>query len=287
MGRHAAVKIRPITELEFRQLSQLLRDQCGLHLHDDQSYLIETRLGDFVQSLGLRSYGELYSRLQHEPEKLLPGVINLMTTNETLWFRDESCWNAVEKAILPALFEKAERDGRRIKIWIAGCSTGQEAYSLAILIDELCRRRQQPELVRHFHIQAMDISQTALEVARAGRYNNFEIKRGLSLVRRNHYFERLDDGYWMLRPDIRLRVHFDAVNLTHSLAHLGTFDLIFCRNVTIYFAPPIRDRILSDMAAMLEPGGSLLLGATEPLWERKGSFRTVEFEGCVYINATP
>lgn len=276
--------MHPITPLEFKQLSRLLHDQCGLYLQDDQDYLVETRLRDFAQGLGLNSFGELYARLQCEPEKLLPSVINLMTTNETLWFRDASCWNALEKAILPALFDKAERE-ESVKVWIAGCSTGQEAYSLAMLIDEMSERRQKPALARRFHIQAMDISQTALETARAGLYNNFEINRGLSLARRDKYFERQDDNRWLLRPNIRLRVHFDAVNLTHSFAHLGTFDLIFCRNVTIYFAPPIRERILSAMAGMLEPGGILLLGATEPLWGKRGQFNTVEFEGCVYVKA--
>lgn len=276
--------MQAITSLEFKQLGQLLQEQCGLYLQDDQDYLIETRLKDFAENLGVTSYGELYLRLKAEPEKLLGSVINLMTTHETLWFRDESCWNALEKSILPALFKKTERDGSTIKIWIAGCSTGQEAYSLAILIDELCLRRRQPELVRRFQIQAMDISQTALETARAGLYNNFEIGRGLSASRRDAYFERQDSHYWALRPGIRLRVHFDAVNLMHPLTHLGTFDLIFCRNVLIYFAPAIRARILTAIVGMLEPDGVLLLGATEPLLGKKGDFKTTEFEGCVYIN---
>lgn len=276
--------MHPITPLEFKQLSALLHDQCGLYLQDDQEYLVETRLKDFVQGLGLNSFGELYARLQVEPEKLLPGVINLMTTNETSWFRDASCWNALEGAILPALFEKAARS-ESVKIWIAGCSTGQEAYSLAMLIDELSEKRRQPELARRFHIQAMDISQSALETARAGLYSNFEINRGLSLARRDKYFEQADGNRWQLRPNIRLRVHFDAINLTRNFTYLGYFDLILCRNVTIYFAPPIREKILSAMAEMLEPNGALLLGATEPLWGGRGSFNTAEFEGCVYVKS--
>lgn len=277
--------IPPITALEFRQISTLLREQCGLHLQEDQAYLIETRLGDLVRDLGLAGYGELYLGLRYEPDRFLPRVINLMTTNETQWFRDESCWNAVEKAILPGLLAKLARDGQRIKIWVAGCSTGQEAYSLAILIDEVCQRRQMPELARYFDIQAMDISQAALEVARAGRYNSFDINRGLSRIRRERYFEHQADGFWLLRPNIRLRVRFEAINLTHDFAGLGTFDLIFCRNVTIYFTLPVRERILLAMIAMLAPGGALLLGATESLWGRKGNFKAVEFEGCVYIQA--
>lgn len=276
--------MRPITPLEFKQLGQLLHDQCGLCLQHDQDYLVETRLKDFAEGLGLNTYGELYARLQAEPERLLPGLINLMTTNETLWFRDESCWNALAKALLPPLLERAASEGKPPRLWVAGCSTGQEAYSLAILIDELCKQRQQPGLARRFHIQAMDISQTALETARAGVYNNFEINRGLSPARRDAYFEPQGNG-WALRPNIRLRVHFDTINLMHGFAHLGTFDLILCRNVTIYFTPAIRERTLAAMATMLEPGGALLLGATETLWDKKAAFHTEEFEGCVYIKA--
>jgi chemotaxis protein methyltransferase CheR len=275
--------MQPITPLEFKQISKLLHDQCGINLRDDQNYLVQTRLSEFSESLGLHSFGQLFSRLQFEPEKLLPAVINLMTTNETLWFRDESCWNALEKSILPPLFKKLERTQQDIKIWIAGCSTGQEAYSLAILIDELCQQQKHPELARRFSIQAMDISQSALEIARTAQYNDFEIKRGLSLKRRDKYFEQHPSKVWVLRPNIRLRVNFAAINLTHDFSRLGMFDLILCRNVTIYFTPAVRSKILSTMVKMLTPEGALLIGATESLWGNRGDFKEVEFEGCVYV----
>jgi chemotaxis protein methyltransferase CheR len=207
-----------------------------------------------------------------------------MTTNETLWFRDESCWNALEKDILPALFKKLAYSRDTIHIWIAGCSTGQEAYSLAILIDELSTKLNKPELARHFHIRAMDISESALAVARAARYNDFEIKRGLDLNRRNKYFELDADNYWALRPNIRLRVHFDTINLTRNFSALGRFDLILCRNVTIYFTSETRHRILSTMIKMLNQQGKLLIGATESV-RGLGEFKTAEFEGCIYLIA--
>lgn len=272
-----------ITPNEFDDLRKLLHDECGINLNDDHDYLVETRLSDFTESLGLRNFGELYTKLQLQPDKLLPSVINLMTTNETLWFRDESCWNALEKDILPDLFGKLEQSADDVKIWVAGCSTGQEAYSLAILIDELCTRLQRAELARRFDIQAMDISETALETARAARYNGFEINRGLSTIRRQKYFELQEDGYWMLRPNMRLRVHFDAINLTHNFSWLGKFDLILCRNVTIYFTKAVRGRILSAMTDMLTDGGSLLIGATESLWGNRKDINVREFEGCLYI----
>jgi len=272
-----------ITKSEFKNIRDLLHHQCGINLHDDHDYLVQTRLSQFTEDLGLSSFSELYAKLQLNPEKLLPNIINLMTTNETLWFRDDSCWNALQKKILPKLFEKIERTNEEIKIWIAGCSTGQEAYSLAILIDELCQKIKKPELTRRFHIQAMDISENALEIARMAHYNNFEIKRGLALSRRDQYFESLADNQWGLRPNIRLRVHFDSINLTHNFSHLGRFDLILCRNVTIYFTPEVRSKILSNMLTMLEREGALFIGSTESLWKSRSEINAQEFEGCVYI----
>ena len=277
--------MQAITQKEFKQISQLLHDQCGINLNDDQDYLVETRLSHFAKSLGLKNFGELTERLRTSPGKLLPTVINLMTTNETLWFRDESCWNALEKTILPRLLKTLENNlCDDIRVWIAGCSTGQEAYSLAILIDEISSKINKPFLSRRFHIEAMDISETALDAARAARYNDFEIKRGLSLERRNKYFDYVD-SYWILRPNIRLRVQFDSVNLTHNFSGLGRFDLILCRNVTIYFTPQMRHKILSTMVKMLNPQGVLLIGATESISKYKNEFNTVEFEGCIYIKA--
>lgn len=275
--------MQAITALEFRQISQLLHDQCGINLNNDQDYLVETRLSHFAESLGLNNFSELTMLLRTQPGKLLPTVINLMTTNETLWFRDESCWNALEKDIMPRLFKKFEDTQQDIKVWIAGCSTGQEAYSLAILIDEMSSAIKNPELARRFYIQAMDISQAALETARAARYNDFEIKRGLSLYYRDKYFDLSEDNYWILRPNIRLRVHFDTVNLTHDFSDLGKFDLILCRNVTIYFTQEMRYKILSSMTNMLTEQGALLIGATESVHDQKGEFNSTEFEGCIYL----
>ncbi len=277
--------MKTITPAEFKEISQLLHEQCGIKLNDDHDYLVQTRLSHFAESLGLNTFAQLTARLRATPDKLLPSVISLMTTNETLWFRDESCWNALEKAILPVLLDKLTDSHEYIKIWVAGCSTGQEAYSLAILIDELCNKLQRPELARRFHIRAMDISEAALATARTARYNNFEIKRGLSVTRRNKYFEATGDNQWVLRPNIRLRVHFDTINLTRDFSHLGKFDLILCRNVTIYFTPQTRQHILSTMVSMLTRQGALLIGATESLWDQKNKFNTVEFEGCMYIKA--
>ena len=269
----------PISVAEFKQISQWLHDQCGLFLRDNQEYLVQTRLGRFTENLGLSSFSELNTLLRYAPEKYLSQVISLMTTNETLWFRDESCWNALEKDILPRLIQIQQRTNKIMRVWVAGCSTGQEAYSLAILLDELCQK----DIAKQFQIYAMDISQAALETAKAGRYNALEMKRGLSPCRRDKYFEP-DHQYWILRSDIRLRVQFDTINLTHDFSRLGQFDLILCRNVTIYFTPETRQRILLAMTKMLSEQGALLLGATESVCGLT-EINSSEFEGCIYLNA--
>jgi chemotaxis protein methyltransferase CheR len=148
----------------------------------------------------------------------------------------------------------------------------------------MSNRINKQQYSRHFLIQAMDISETVLETARTARYNDFEIERGLSLERRNNYFEYCD-SYWQLRPDIRVRVQFESVNLTRDFSRLGKFDLILCRNVTIYFTPETRYKILSTMVKMLNPQGVLLIGATEPISKYKKEFRTDKFNGCIYIKA--
>lgn len=269
----------PISVTEFKQMSQWLHDQCGLFLRDNQEYLVQTRLGRFTEDLGLNSFSELNTLLRYAPEQYVSQVISLMTTNETLWFRDESCWNALEKDILPRLIQIQQRTNKIMRVWVAGCSTGQEAYSLVMLLDELCPK----EVAKRFQIYAMDISETALETARAARYNAFEMKRGLSLYRRNKYFEP-DHQHWTLCSDMRLRVQFDTINLTHDFSRLGQFDLILCRNVTIYFTPETRQRILLAMTTMLSEHGALLLGATESI-RGLTEINSSEFEGCIYLKA--
>lgn len=273
----------PLTTIEFKQIQQLLCEQCGLYLHDGQDYLVQTRLSQFATNLGLRNFSELTTRLRATPEKLLPSVINLMTTNETWWFRDDSCWNALEKIILPACITKLNREHHFIRIWIAGCSTGQEAYSLAILIDELCQRIDKPELSSRFYIEAMDISESALTIARQARFNAIEMRRGLSLIRRKTYFSEHGNVY-VLNDSIRQRVHFKAINLINDFTYLGQFDLILCRNVTIYFMPHCRQKILLAMSKMLISQGALLIGATES-WG-KIELNTVAFEDCIYFKAS-
>jgi chemotaxis protein methyltransferase CheR len=272
----------PITPSEFQQIQQLLCEECGVYLQDSQAYLVQTRLSRFAKNLGLQSFSELIACLRHDAKKLLPSIINLMTTNETWWFRDDSCWNALEKSILPQCLAKLIADEHyMVRIWIAGCSTGQEAYSLAMLIDELCP----PALLPRFQIEAMDISETALMTASHGVYNQAQMQRGLSQARRDVYFAEIEKNHWQLHAKIRQSVVFKPINLVHDFSQLGRFDLILCRNVTIYFTSQLRHQILLAMTQMLRSQGALLIGASEA-WGRCSDFATQEFENCVYFKAS-
>jgi chemotaxis protein methyltransferase CheR len=178
------MRMSPITCVEFQQIQQLLCEHCGIYLHDNQAYLVQARLSHYASRLGAQNFSDLITKLHANPEKLLPNVVNLMTTNETWWFRETSCWNALEKRILPDFIDRLScRPIPFIRIWIAGCSAGQEAYSLAMLIDELCASLHQPQLSKRFAIEAMDISETALTIARHAIYSAAEMRRGLSPTR--------------------------------------------------------------------------------------------------------
>ena len=273
----------PITCVEFQHIQRLLCEHCGIYLHDNQAYLVQARLSQYATRLGVRDFSELIAKLRANPEKLLPSIVNLMTTNETWWFRETSCWNALEKRILPDFIDQlSQQPIAFIRIWIAGCSAGQEAYSLAMLIDELCVSLQQPLLSRRFAIEAMDISQTALSIARHAIYTPAEMRRGLSQTRQDLYFTPIEGNYWQLTHPVRQRVQFKAINLARDFSHLGRYDLIMCRNVTIYFTQAVRQQVLLSMRQMLNPAGILLIGNSE-LWEKKEAFTLQEFEGCVYV----
>jgi chemotaxis protein methyltransferase CheR len=277
------VTIKPITPLEFTKIKNLLKEYCGVALGDDQAYLVETRLAELSKEIGIKTFSELYDRISADSEHLLLEVTHLLTTHETSWFRDSSFWNILEKSILPKMFEELNTHKRIIKIWSAGCSTGQEPYSLAILIDEMCRQRGLLNEVNRFYILGMDISKFAISTATTGLYNTFDTKRGLSEQRRSFYFKPIGHK-WQLREDIRQRVKFRQINLMNNFAHLGSFDMVLCRNVIVYFSPEFRKMMISKIVDVLAKEGLLFLGASESLYGYyPDKLKKIEFERGVYM----
>ncbi|MBE0487133.1 protein-glutamate O-methyltransferase CheR [Marinobacter sp.] len=250
-----------ITPQEYDAFKTFLQDACGILLGENKQYLVKSRLRRILEENNLNSLGELLERLRRSGRGgLREVVIDAMTTNETLWFRDNHPFRILQEKLLP---EFAERNGLQpLRIWSAACSTGQEPYSVGMVIDEF--RRTRPGKLRDVKITATDISKSVLEVARRGEYEMIAIGRGLSQDRQKYFFVPSSGGGWQIKPQIKSMVDFKELNLLERYM-LGKFDIIMCRNVLIYFSADLKKDILTRLHAALNPGGYLILGASESL----------------------
>lgn len=247
-----------MTELEFEYLRSFLKQRSGLALTAEKRYLVESRLTPVCRRFGLATLGDLIGALKLGQDGATErAVVEAMTTNETFFFRDRIPFDLFRDTILPeALAHNASR--RRLRIWCAAASTGQEPYSLAMLLQEAAPRLAgwQVEIV------ATDLSTEVIEKARLGLYSHFEVQRGLPVQWLIRYFTQIGEQ-WQIAQSLRSMVDYRQLNLLHSFASLGQFDVIYCRNVLIYFDAPTKSDVLARLAAQLAPGGALLLGAAE------------------------
>jgi len=255
-----------ITPDEVNLISRYIHRVSGILLDQTKAYLIESRLGRLVEEMGLSSYRALYEKVRFDGSKTLERkIIDAITTNETLFFRDASPFQLLQHKILPDLIDR--RSGKSsgllpisIRIWSAGCSTGQEVYSIAIVLKELL-----PDL-RKFSIKLLgtDISDSAVAQASYGQYSKFEIERGLPRDKLLKYFNA-NGNHWKVKDEIRAMATFKKQNLMESFLGLGKFDIIFCRNVAIYFTLEDRKKLFEKIANSLEGDGYLIIGASESL----------------------
>jgi chemotaxis protein methyltransferase CheR len=246
-----------VTPLDYEYLRRLLKERSGLDLSADKQYLVESRLLPLARRTGVAGIPELVLKMRSGAEQLTSQVVEAMTTNETFFFRDKIPFEHLSHSILPELAQS--RAGRRlIRVWSAASSTGQEPYSIA-----MCLREFGPALSGwRSEIVATDLSQEVLEKSKAGLYSQFEVQRGLPIQLLVKYFNQLGE-FWQLSADIRGMVQHRQLNLLHDFSHLGKFDVIFCRNVLIYFDQETKVSIFERLARMLEPDGYLMLGAAE------------------------
>lgn len=240
----------------YRFLQQYIYSQTGIVLEGDKHYLFESRLTPVVRQLGLGSINDLCALLQatREPE-VARKVVEAMTTNETYFFRDPAHYEAIRTVLLPRLKEE-RRDTKMLRFWSAAASTGQEAYSLAMLLVE--------EGFAGWNIQILgtDYSSQVLERARSGKYRQIEVNRGLPAALLVKYFRRAGVD-WQLSEAVRRMVSFETMDLRQRMSALGPFDLVFCRNVLIYFDTETKKKILRELHGTLFRGGWLLLGGAE------------------------
>ena len=260
----------------FNELRRAIHSLCGLVISDDKEYLIRDRLGPLVTARGLTSFDELCRQLQTRPDdRLVEAVIDAVTTRETSFFRDPHVFQSLRSDIFPRLAAEVTPLGRPIRIWSAGTSNGQEAYSLAMLAREYGAAAAAGTVRQaSFSILASDISRESMRLARAGEYDAREVARGVSSARIAQFFQR-DSTRFRLIPSVRDLIDFRQVNLCHSLGGLGSFDLICCRNVLIYFDAPTRQRICQQFHALLREQGWLLLGTAENLYGIATNFASV------------
>ncbi|MDO8271168.1 MAG: protein-glutamate O-methyltransferase CheR [Gammaproteobacteria bacterium] len=252
-----------ITQEDYQQFQVFLQDACGIVLGDNKQYLVANRMRRILDELQINSLGLLVQRIGQSPRSgLKESVINAMTTNETFWFRDALPFDALRDVILPQLL--ADGVPEPLRLWSAACSSGQEPYSLSMIIEEF-KRKYPATLRREPSIVATDISSAVLNAARQGCYDRLSLRRGLSDGRLAQFFDENADRRYSIKPAIAARVDFRFLNLLDSFAVLGTFDVVFCRNVLIYFSAARKQDILRRIRATLRPGGCLVLGASESL----------------------
>lgn len=240
----------------YAYLQRLVLAESGIALDEGKQYLIEARLRPILHEHGFRSLDELTStHMSRSPARLTKSIVEAMTTNETLFFRDTKLFDALRQIILPELIKRVGST-RSVRIWSAAASTGQEAYSLAVLLQQLGRGYTQVEIL------ATDISEQVLARAKEGRYLQCEVNRGLTPELLQRYFT-LREGSWFVKEDLRRMVKFQQWDLRKEPAVLGCFDLILCRNVLIYFNRDTKQKILQSLGGNLYPGGSVILGCAE------------------------
>lgn len=271
-----------LSDEEFLELRNFISNVTGIYFPESKKYFIESKLRPRVEILGLRTYGDYLNYLRHSPFRVseMEILFNLITINETYFFRDESQFDAIEKEILPRIIESKPRNGfRTLRIWSAGCSTGDEAYTIAMIFLEKIKPRY-PDV--NVEIIGTDINSTVLDVARRGIYKRYSVR----YVPENYmkkYFKILNDEEFHLTEDVKRLVKFKQINLVDKfqMVTMKNFDLVLLRNVLIYFDESSRREVVSLIYNSLNRGGYLIVGYSESLRNLTKAFEVVYFDKIV------
>lgn len=258
---------------DFEFIANFLKQRSGLALTQEKMYLIESRLQPIARAQNCKDLAELIARLRTNAAStaLQTEIVEAMTTNESSFFRDTKPFDHFVKIVIPRLRE-SNPGLNTVRIWSAACSTGQEPYSLAMTFKE--EETKLPGL--RCDILATDIADKVIDRAVKGLYSQFEVQRGLPIQLLIKYFKQLPDNMWELHEPIRRMVRFRNVNLLAPLLGMGQFEIIFCRNVLIYFDEKTKSDVLDRMADLLVPGGFLFLGSAESVLGLTKRYKSVE-----------
>jgi chemotaxis protein methyltransferase CheR len=254
------VTSKDLAKSEYRLFCDFLEQQCGIVLGENKLYLVKSRLSPLMSRFDIETLTDLVNKtLKPTERQLRSAVVDAMTTNETLWFRDTYPFELLKEKLLPEL-----DNGRPIKIWSAASSSGQEPYSMAMTINEY-KERAGSKSKSSFSVTGTDISATMLDLCKNAEYDGLALSRGLSDERKKKFFEETQNGMMRVKADFRRLVSFRHLNLLDSFTVMGKFDIIFCRNVLIYFSPEVKSKIINKFADQLNPNGYLVLGASESM----------------------
>jgi chemotaxis protein methyltransferase CheR len=271
-----------VTPEELQRLARFVHDKCGIVLDSSKAYLVESRLLPLLREKNLTSFGELYNQAVRNPV-MANRIIDAISTNETSFFRDQRPFELLKFKIFPDVLDAISRTGaggKSVNIWSAACSTGQEVYTIAVTLHELLGGSISQYRIK---ISGTDISDTAIVQSSRGIYSQFEIGRGFPQNLLKKYF--VSDGLsWRVKDELRAMTFFRKINLMEPFGAMGKFDIIFCRNVAIYFSLPNRKSLFERIAAQLNPHGALIIGSTESLFGVTDRFVRREYHNSVFYS---
>jgi chemotaxis protein methyltransferase CheR len=261
---------------DFAYVAKMLKERSGLIVTQDKAYLLESRLTPIARKRGLTGLDDLLRLLPKGGEDLQREVTEAMTTNESFFFRDMKPFDQFRALVLPQLI-KNRAAKRSFRIWSAACSSGQEAYSLSMILKEEAAKLAGWRI----EIVGTDISHEMVEKSRAGLYTQFEVQRGLPVQMMVKYFKKVNES-WQIDPSLRQMVQFKEYNLLGDLKSLGQFDVVFCRNVLIYFDQPTKTKVLENISKIVPDDGILYLGGAETVLGISDKFKPIPEQRGIY-----
>jgi chemotaxis protein methyltransferase CheR len=266
-----------VTPADFHLLAKFLKEQSGLALAEDKGYLLESRLVPVARAHGLKSVDDVAAEVRAgRNQRLMNAVVEAMTTNESFFFRDIKPFEQFKGVVLPQMLARRAA-AKQLRIWSAACSTGQEPYTLAMLLNEAAAQLQGWRV----EIIATDIAPGVLAKARSGLYSQFEVQRGLPVQMLLKHFSQKAEG-WEIAPQLKAMINFREFNLLAEMKGLGVFDVVFCRNVLIYFDQPTKADVLARMRAQMREDAILYLGGAETVLGISDAFRPVQAQRGLY-----
>jgi chemotaxis protein methyltransferase CheR len=268
-----------ITTEDYKAFCVFLENASGIVLGENKKYLVTSRLTRLMADNEIQCFSKLMGRMKSD-SNLRQRIMDAMTTNETSWFRDVYPFDILKEMLLP---EISKKQPSQVRIWSAACSTGQEPYSLSMMVQEYLMSKPGSLSANAVQIIGTDISPRVLEVAKSGTYEGIAVSRGLPQERQSRFFQKTGDAGWEVSSTIKQRVSFRELNLMQNYTLMGRFDIIYCRNVLIYFSTELKRDILARMAKCLNPGGYLVLGGSESISNYSDEFNLIRWRnGVIY-----